>query len=108
MAFQTQVIATITSGTAKQLVVLGAGGAASGTFKNVTGNQSDPLVGTIQNIDPANTVVIGGPDVATTGGIHLLPNQALPFSWVGTEATTLFAAAASTTVTGVAVMLDGQ
>lgn len=107
MAFQTQVIAGIGTATAVQLVVAGSGAPASGTFKNVTGNQSDPIVGIIQNLDATNSAIIGGSDVQTTGGVHLSPGQALPFSWVGTEATTLFSVSSAATIS-VAVMLDGQ
>src|SRR5271166_4482487 len=107
MGFQTQVITAIPTTPAKQLFVLGSGVAGGGTFKNVTGNQSDPIVGMIQNLDATNSAIIGGSDVATTGGIHLAPGQALPFSFVGVECTTIWAVSSASTIS-VAVMLDGQ
>lgn len=105
MAFQTQVISVTASATG--LFVFGSGATGSGTFKNVTGSQSDPLAGMLQNIDATNTLIVGGSDVATTGGIHLAPGQALPYQFVGIEAVTLFGSCSTATIQ-VAVMLSNQ
>jgi hypothetical protein len=79
MAFRTQAIATATTPAVALLVQ----GSSTGQFPNLNGNATDPLPVTIQNNDATNTIIVGGPNVATEGGIHLAPGQSMVLSLIG-------------------------
>lgn len=100
--FQTQTISC--GSTAKQLILPGNGASGGGTFKITQGNATSPLPVLIQNSDPTNSLLIGGIDVATAGGISLSPGESLPLTCLGVEATTLYGYNASSTVAAVVMV----
>lgn len=95
--------------TAVALVVQGPGaGGTDTTFKNVTGSIGDPLPILVTNTAAATDVVyVGGPSVTTSTGTPIQPLAALPFSFVGTDATQLYAIASAGTPS-VAVFAERQ
>lgn len=85
---------SVSSVTATQLIVQGTG---AGQFRNTTGNVSDPFPTTLQNMDAAITIFLGGPGVTTGNGFPLKAGVTIPFSWLNVDATGLFGLAASGT-----------
>lgn len=85
--------------TATPIVVQGAGNPGDGTFRNVTGAMGDELPLLITNTSATIVVYLGGYGVTSATGTPLQPNAALPMSFLGTDATDLFAIAASATPT---------
>lgn len=81
MALRTQAIA-LNAVTATPLIVKGT---TTGTFPNPSGTTGDPLPVVLQNNDPAISVTVGGPNVATEGGIVLLPAGIYPMSLIGDQ-----------------------
>lgn len=80
MALRTVQIALATT-PAVPLIVKGDG--TGTTFKETAGQVGDPLPVMIQNNDATHNVTIGGPAVATEGGVILTPGETYPMSLVG-------------------------
>ncbi len=93
--------------TATPLIVPGAGTSSDTTFINTTGSIPDPIPALVTNLSSSVVVYVGGQGVTSSTGTPIQGNASLPFSFVGTDATDLFAISASDTPS-VAVFLLRQ
>ena len=103
MAIRTQQIAT-TSDSATPLLVQGSG---DGEFPNISGSVGDPLPVVIQN-QGSIVVTIGGPDVATDGGIQLGEGESYRMTLIGSPVSDIPYAIAASGTPSVTVQLGRQ
>lgn len=91
---------TLSSANPKPLVL-------ASTFTNVTGANGDELPLVIGNTDAAITMYLGGPTVSAATGYPLVAGASLALTCMGTDATGLYAIAASGTPV-IAVLVGRQ
>lgn len=80
-------------------VPLFVSGSGTTQFANVNGAVGDELPTLIENTDATNNVYLGASGVTSSTGFLLKAGATLPISWLGSDATTLFAVATGASVT---------
>ncbi len=94
MALRSQAIALNTS-TATPLLVKGT---SSGQFPNISGTVNDPLPVIIQNNNASISITVGGPNVASEGGVVIPAGSSLQLSLIGSPVSDIpYAVSASAT-----------